>query len=883
MPEHPNTSSKQPLPQDKVLRSLFPSHSSKISQESRIFCSNGPNQQSSQCVEENIEELDSDSGTRADDENILKKLSATKIRYLQAPREADDTPKDQSGLALLSNIPSVEVKRASQCPREPIRHGYPFKKVYPLQENMNILKDRRLECLRRSIEVGIVIFICGILRNDAKVCRLINIWKRELTYQLLTITTLLVLHLLRNPSFTKLGQVRLSSIFFALSIPSEIAPLLYPPCIPILVSLILFRNQPLALLPSLILGITSIPQDLVPYLHGLEGINIMHWSLSLLPLFLTKIPMEIDVLASDSRNFELNPEVLVFLHPLHHSLCATIKYLTATSLLPAESQLLSVALIHLLLHAKSPQAIILKSLLWGGGIGVLLSCGYVLKWGLALSRVPKWRFKREEEASRFLRAKSIRRIRENLSIGSSSISVFAKDSNIINSSDEGYCGRAKTSPINNSNAFSIKYLAGDGANCENNPNTKEMKLETKNLSGFLTDGKILLKNKPPSVSMQAKSDKRTSSGRRKREISPSEQSLSTLTFAQASVLKFVLAVYAYFCIIIIILVGIRGYVQRAALSGREPIGWAFGYLFGDLPKIKKYVESKNLQQWIQLPPVNGLEHEETYRNSRMELLRKISIGEANTRLIICGYWLSIITIGLVIVMHISSLCQVDTRRKIFHLMMVAMLLPATYVDPTFAALALSLMLAIFLLLDIFRASRLPPLSKSLAYFLEPFVDARDLRGPVVVSHTFLLIGCAIPLWLSLSTLTRTGVGPFVGWDVSSREVSMVSGVICVGIGDAAASLIGRRYGHHKWFWGGTKSIEGSAAFATAVGIALSLAKAWLKTGGWQANNYDPWALTLGKVCVAAFTASLTEAVITGVNDNVIVPIVLWLCVKGLDL
>src|SRR5690606_34478248 len=127
-----------------------------------------------------------------------------------------------------------------------------------------------------------------------------------------------------------------------------------------------------------------------------------------------------------------------------------------------------------------------------------------------------------------------------------------------------------------------------------------------------------------------------------------------------------------------------------------------------------------------------------------------------------------------------------------------MLLPATYIDPAFAALALSIVLGVFLILDLIRASQLPPLSKPIATFLAPYVDGRDFRGPVVISHIFLLIGCAIPLWLALAALPRTGTGYSAGWELRTRDVSMVSGVICVGLGDAAASLIGRRYGHRKW-------------------------------------------------------------------------------------
>lgn len=213
--------------------------------------------------------------------------------------------------------------------------------------------------------------------------------------------------------------------------------------------------------------------------------------------------------------------------------------------------------------------------------------------------------------------------------------------------------------------------------------------------------------------------------------------------------------------------------------------------------------------------------------------------------------------------------------------MVAMFLPATFIDPTFVSLALILVLAVFLLLDLFRASQLPPLSKPLTYFLAPYVDGRDHRGPVIVSHIFLLIGCAIPLWLSLAAIERTGDTPWEGWDVSRRELSMISGVVCVGMGDAAASLIGRRYGRRRWCWSGGKSLEGSFAFAVAVVLGLSCARLWLLQGGWVGDSGDSWATSLGKGCIAATGASLTEAVLTGGNDNVIVPLILWLLVRGL--
>jgi dolichol kinase len=229
-----------------------------------------------------------------------------------------------------------------------------------------------------------------------------------------------------------------------------------------------------------------------------------------------------------------------------------------------------------------------------------------------------------------------------------------------------------------------------------------------------------------------------------------------------------------------------------------------------------------------------------------------------------------------------------------------MLLPSTFVDPCACALALALILAVFLLLEAIRAGQVPPLGNALARFVAPYVDGRDLRGPVVVSHIFLLVGCAVPLWFSLASTLRDETG----WELAhdQRDVGMLAGVICVGMGDAAASLIGRRYGRHKWSWVGGKSLEGSFAFAVAVTGGLMFGKAYLALGGWEDGGQGAcsaiqnrstsvagvvmsgcWMVSLVKAFVCACGASFMEAVLTGANDNVVVPVVLWLLVKGVRL
>ena len=715
----------------------------------------------------------------------------------------------------------------------------------------------------------------------------------ELFCQCLVISTLVAMYPLRLLHYLSPSQPWKRPLPLTLPVAFDPAPLLYPPVLTIFVPLLLSINNPIGVLPNIILAISSLPKELIPAVGGLDGANTLHWLLSLLPILLSKRTISGHaILIIQPKNVELDSEDLVLLPPLHQALSVTLHSLTTTSLLPAELQLLSIALIDLLLLASSPQAIILKALLWGGGIGILVTCERVLRWGVALARVPKWRFRRPANLGRSPNQKGVKLAWKPFSFGNLGTSVFARDA-VLSESDEDefdqpathepsrklkLSTRDNTSPIErmkeNGSISALEPQSGVQFTFPNGSAQADSEV-----SSFVQRRHTL----PSLTSLPPRSSKRTPSGRRKRSGSSSVQSFFSLTQTQATLRKWLYALYVYVWVLMIILVGIREYVGRFALQENEPIGWALGYLFGDLPWFRIEVVTANLQRWICLPPRSGLENDESCHLGWVEHIRHASFGEANTRLILCTYWLGIIIVGLAIVFRLSAVYEVDTRRKVFHFMMVAMLLPATYVDPTFAAMALSLMLAIFLLLDLFRASQLPPLSKSLAYFLTPYVDGRDLKGPVVISHIFLLIGCAIPLWLSLGSLSRTGKGYLAGWEVPSREVSMVSGVICVGMGDAAASLIGRRYGRRKWVWGGGKSIEGSVAFATAVGLALMLAKAWLRIGGWPAKNADLWVMTLGKAGVAACVASLTEAVLTGGNDNVVVPVVLWLCVKGLDI
>ncbi|KAK3499300.1 uncharacterized protein B0T23DRAFT_14221 [Neurospora hispaniola] len=853
----------------------------------------------------------SDSGTEADDEHFLKGLPAPKTRSHKGLRGKNEPLSGTSTPLLSPNAPDED----GRDPDLNSRSGFSIR----LKRSEAERARRRKEVVRRGAEVLLLACQGVLVASNHDVQPFIQIYRKELSALGWLFSTLLALYPLRLVAWAyRRGN---PSKQLPLSVPTSFdpAPALYPQLIPLFVSLLVAPNVEGVVLPNVILSICSLPRPLIPGAGYWEEYSSTQWLLSCIPL-----------VAGGSAT---DPEILTLLYPLHQTLCLLLQQLTTTSLLIAELQLLSVALINVLLLARSPQVVILKALLWGGGLGIIALCGKVIQWGISLARVPKWRFKRPSVSRsgstsgfwKFFRAAKRTYYdgkTDNEEVLSDSDHVVSghnrNRSSATPSWDLGFLkGRTRADSITSAEENSFRQANGADVrfDVQEPPSPQQPSSRRHTLPSL---GKI---------TSIVRSQTSTPSGRRKRSASTSVRAFFSLTQGQAAVRKWLYAGWVYACILIVILVGVRECVGRYALAGHEPVGWALGYLFGDIPEFRLEVVKAGLERWICLP-IRAHGEASGALGGWVQLVRQSVFGEANTRLLLSGYWLVIIVIGLAVVFRLSPFYEVDTRRKVFHFMMVAMFLPTIFIDPTYIALALSIVLAIFLLVDLLRASQLPPLSTPIAQFLTPYVDGRDLRGPVVISHIFLLIGCAIPLWLSLAALPRIGEGPLAGWEVPLRDISMVAGVVCVGLGDAAASLIGRRWGHRKWLWGGGKSIEGSIAFATAVFVGLMTANVWLFVGGWpstvgmlstvareaelndgfgssegaaagvgelamdiigrlwEALSQLPkasWSMTVVKTAVCACMASLTEAVLTGGNDNVVVPVVLWTCVKSMNM
>ena len=687
--------------------------------------------------------------------------------------------------------------------------------------------------------------------------------------------------------------------WFYIHIPAAFDPatLLYPTLLPVLAASSMTNGLPGAIPLNVTLGLASVPYKIIPMSSGIPWYWSFHWAISALQVSASRTFDPLYVKASSLQSpleWPLTQENVVCSSFLHQALMPVLEYLTTSSLLPAERQLLSVSLINLLILAHSAQAIILQALLWLGGLLTLIFCWRACHWEVVLARVPSWRFRRSKYFTRESKVPVYLQAIDDLLRGSLSARGWLPYGNEL-SDDEASPLPSKLSSARKKRHFSIDIKAkGSLGFMDESQVTPTAPL----LSSPHGHGAANVANGPLEASRVVKRHGRRSTMpsnlgdssqnsvlqslatvNSAKDKSKHSFSFRSLTMPQAIVLNRAFATYIYLFIILVIAVPVRLYISHHALRGHEPVGWALNYLFGDIVWFRGLDQSPYLRHWLSLPILE--ESRNLTPASRTIAGMLDAIGSRNTRLLICFYCLGIIVLGLATVFQLTMFVEVDTRRKVFHGMMVAMFLPTIFIDPLFISLALTLILAIFLLLDLFRASQLPPLSRPLTHFLAPYVDGRDHRGPVIVSHIFLLIGCAIPLWLSIAAVRRSDDSSFDDWYIVNRDLSMISGVVCVGMGDAAASLIGRRFGRRRWPWTGGKSLEGSLAFAIAVLLGLTLARFWLLMGGWEGDSGDNWMTFVQKGLISACGASLTEAVLTGGNDNVIVPVVLWLLVKGL--
>ncbi|KAG4168009.1 hypothetical protein ERO13_A13G232250v2 [Gossypium hirsutum] len=129
--------------------------------------------------------------------------------------------------------------------------------------------------------------------------------------------------------------------------------------------------------------------------------------------------------------------------------------------------------------------------------------------------------------------------------------------------------------------------------------------------------------------------------------------------------------------------------------------------------------------------------------------------------------------------------------------------------------------------------------------MSAFTDHRD-SDILIVSHFSLLLGCALPIWMSSG--------------FNDRPLIPFAGILSLGIGDTMASMVGHKYGVLRW----SKTGSGIVSVLAACSVLLPLLAS---TGYILTQNWFP-------LLIAVTTSGLLEAY-TAQLDNAFIPLVFY--------
>ncbi|KAJ8960605.1 hypothetical protein NQ318_013897 [Aromia moschata] len=198
-------------------------------------------------------------------------------------------------------------------------------------------------------------------------------------------------------------------------------------------------------------------------------------------------------------------------------------------------------------------------------------------------------------------------------------------------------------------------------------------------------------------------------------------------------------------------------------------------------------------------------------------------------------------------------------RKVFHILAVVVYIPGLLYGCSFLYLASGVVLGIFFTLEILRILNMPPLGMHLQDGFAVFSDEKD-TGNLALTPVYLLAGCSLPLWIHPSPCDVTDSAMF-------SLTPLLSGLLSIGVGDTAASIVGSHYGKHFWK-GSKKTIEGTVACVLSqIGLIYLL----IYFGCLEYLSLEQSI----KLYLAVFVTSIVEAKTTQV-DNLVLPLVMYI-------
>ncbi|KAF8932389.1 hypothetical protein EDD21DRAFT_340309 [Dissophora ornata] len=235
--------------------------------------------------------------------------------------------------------------------------------------------------------------------------------------------------------------------------------------------------------------------------------------------------------------------------------------------------------------------------------------------------------------------------------------------------------------------------------------------------------------------------------------------------------------------------------------GENPFLWLVEFML----MTKIFTTTQQLEQPGQSPVTSLAMTNATDAKFGLETLMGARIGWS--RLGLCLYWILAVVSSIVFfnwmntsIRRRSIMGSLNNRRKYYHALAVLMFIPGYLTDEPFMHIAFSVGLASLIFLEYIRYFAVVPYGKEIHLFLVGFLDARD-GGPIILSHLYLLMGCAAPVWLA-----------------EHHILAGLSGIFALGVGDAMASIVGKRFGRYRWP-GTIKTVEGTIAFVVSVMMA----------------------------------------------------------------
>ncbi|CAM4882764.1 unnamed protein product [Rotaria socialis] len=170
------------------------------------------------------------------------------------------------------------------------------------------------------------------------------------------------------------------------------------------------------------------------------------------------------------------------------------------------------------------------------------------------------------------------------------------------------------------------------------------------------------------------------------------------------------------------------------------------------------------------------------------------------RIYLLLFWFTVSLLSLLIVnIHLryatanNITYEKTILRKYFHFLAIIVYTSGILFDTHLLTMCSVAFIVLLLLLECIKIKRVAPLGDIIRNAWNMYENEKDI-GTIMFSHIFLIIGLSYPVWIA----------------DDSKRLAQLSGIISVGIGDSAASIVGSKVGIYKW--PGTKrTLEGSLA------------------------------------------------------------------------